>query len=62
MCFSEGELQSVLCAAFVSAEVAVTGTLSGDLYKWIGHTLSSVVKGAHHVSSHDNPFLANIVP
>ena len=44
-----GELQSILCAAFCSADVAVTGTLGGDIYKWKGHTLSSVIKGAHNV-------------
>ena len=49
-----GELQSVLCAAFCSAEVTITGTLSGDLYKWSGHNLASVVKGAHTVSAEGN--------
>lgn len=45
-----GELQSVLCAVFSSADTTYTGTLSGDVYKWKGHTLLSVIKNAHSVS------------
>ena len=47
---SIGELQSILCAKFASEEIVYSGTLSGDVYKWKGHTLFSVIKRAHLVS------------
>ena len=53
MCFP-GELQSILCAAFSPAGVAYSGTLSGDVYKWKGHTLQSVIKAAHKVQAYAN--------
>lgn len=46
-----GELQSILCAAFAPEEVCYTGTLSGDIYKWKGRNLLSVIKRAHMVSN-----------
>ena len=49
MCLALGELQSVLCAVFASEEVCYSGTLSGDVYKWSGHTLQAVIKRAHLV-------------
>lgn len=55
---SPGELQSILSAVFSSADIAFTGTLSGDVYKWKGHNLLSVVRGAHSgaiYSIHGNP-------
>ena len=45
-----GELQSILCVRCAPDDITYTGTLSGDLYKWKGHTLQSVIKGAHNVS------------
>ena len=48
-CFTVGELQTILCAAFSADGGLYTGTLSGDIYKWEGHTLQSVIKGAHQV-------------
>ena len=53
-----GELQSILCAAFTATGEVYTGTLSGDIYKWKGHHLHSVIKAAHKASSlyvHVNP-------
>ena len=47
---TSGELQSILCAAYVRDDITYTGTLSGDVYQWKGHTLQSVIKGAHNVS------------
>ena len=47
---SLGELQSILCAVYASSDIVYTGTLSGDLYKWKGHTLQSTIKGAHKVN------------
>ncbi len=49
-CLCAGELQSILCAAFSATGEAYTGTLSGDVYKWKGHHLHSVVKTAHKVN------------
>ena len=46
---SAGELQTILCAAFSADGFAYTGTLGGEIYKWEGHTLQSVVKNAHQV-------------
>lgn len=47
---TSGELQSILCAAYARDDITYTGTLSGDVYQWKGHTLQSVIKGAHNVS------------
>ena len=46
----KGELQTILCLGFGSADTVFSGTLSGDIYQWKGHTLASVIKGAHNVS------------
>ena len=60
---SLGELQSILCAVYTSSDIVYTGTLSGDLYKWKGHTLQSTIKGAHKVNHpevpHDNQINLN---
>lgn len=50
MFLTSGELQSILCAVYASNDIVYTGTLSGDVYKWKGHTLQSTIKGAHQVS------------
>ena len=47
-----GELQSVLCASFASAEVTYAGTFSGEIYKWNENRLQTVIR-AHSVSSYD---------
>lgn len=44
-----GELQTVLCVGFSSADTLYTGTLSGDVYQWKGVNLHNVIKGAHNV-------------
>ncbi len=48
-----GELQSQLCAVFGSADTCYSGTLSGDVYKWKGHNLVTVIKRVHQVN-HNN--------
>ena len=45
-----GELQSVLCVSFGSAEITYAGTFSGDVYKWNENRLQTVI-GAHSVST-----------
>ena len=52
--FLSGELQSILCVAYAPDDITYTGTLSGDVYKWKGHTLQSAIKGAHSVSCSKN--------
>lgn len=47
---SIGELQTILCATFSADGSVYTGTLNGEIYKWEGHTLQSVIKGAHQVA------------
>ena len=39
----------MLCAAYAASGDLYTGTLSGDIYKWKGHNLHSVIKAAHKV-------------
>ncbi|KAL5463172.1 hypothetical protein EMCRGX_G032049 [Ephydatia muelleri] len=46
----KGELQTILCATFSADGSVYTGTLNGEIYKWEGHTLQSVIKGAHQGS------------
>ena len=43
------ELQTILCAAFSTDGSVYTGVLNGEIFKWEGHTLQSVIKGAHQV-------------
>jgi len=43
-----GELQSILCVAFGSPEVTYAGTFNGEVYKWKGNRLQTVI-GAHSV-------------
>lgn len=47
--FNTGELQSILCVSFGSAEITYAGTFSGDVYKWNENRLQTVI-GAHSVS------------
>ena len=43
-----GEVQTILCLEFGAGDTLYSGTLSGDIYQWKGHTLVNVIK-AHSV-------------
>jgi len=45
-----GEMQSILCVAFGSPEVTYAGTFNGEVYKWKGNRLKTVI-GAHSVGA-----------
>ena len=47
--FLIGEVQTVLSIGFSKNDTVFTGTFSGDIYQWKGHTLDNVIKSAHNV-------------
>lgn len=48
----KGELQTILCLGFASDHTVFSGTLSGDIYQWKGHSLINVIKSAHNGAIH----------